>query len=248
MTVAGRGGGQHLHAMPTPETPLTSEPSRASPDVQWRRSARARKISLRIDPRAGGVIITLPLRAAQSAGLALLRDNAAWVADRLARLPAPVALSDGAMVPIGGVPHRLRHVPGARRGAWLDGMELHVSGAPEFLPRRALDFLQAEARRRLGALAAVKAGAAGLTVRRVVVKDTRSRWGSCTATGTLMFNWRLVTAPAHVSDYVVAHEVAHLRHMDHGRQFWALVAQLTPYHGAATHWLDANGAGLMRIG
>jgi predicted metal-dependent hydrolase len=63
-----------------------------------------------------------------------------------------------------------------------------------------------------------------------------------------MFCWRLVMAPPFVQDYVAAHEVAHLRHMDHGRGFWALVAQLTPNKPAAMLWLDAQGPGLMRIG
>ncbi len=216
--------------------------------VLWRRSTRARKISLRIDARAGSVIITLPPRAAQAAGLALLRDNTAWVAERLARLPDPVLLANGVVVPIDGVPHCIRHVPGGCGGAWLGPGELLVSGAAEFLARRAADFLRAEARRRLSALAIAKAAAAGLSPRRVIVKDTRTRWGSCAADGTLMFCWRLVMAPPHVQDYVAAHEVAHLRHMDHGRGFWALVAQLTPNKRVAVHWLDAQGPSLMRVG
>jgi len=217
-------------------------------EVLWRRSSRARKISLRIDPSGGSVIVTLPSRAAQAAGMALLRDNAAWVADRLASLPRPVPLADGAMVPIDGRAHRIRHVPDARRGAWLEPGSLLVSGAPEFLARRVTDLLRAEARRRLSALAIAKATVGGLSLRRVVVKDTRTRWGSCTADQTLMFCWRLVMAPPQVQDYVVAHEVAHLRHMNHGHSFWTLVAQLTPNRSIAIHWLDAHGAGLMRIG
>jgi hypothetical protein len=93
-----------------------------------------------------------------------------------------------------------------------------------------------------------KAAEASLVARRVIVKDTSSRWGSCTADGTLMFCWRLVMAPAEVQDYVVGHEVAHLRHMDHSRSFWALTAKLTPYRRAATAWLAVHGAGLMRVG
>ena len=98
------------------------------------------------------------------------------------------------------------------------------------------------------AIAAAKAAAGSLPLRRVVIKDTRTRWGSCTADQTLMFCWRLVMAPPYVQDYVVAHEVAHLRHMNHGHGFWTLVAQLTPNRSLAMHWLDAHGPGLMRIG
>ncbi len=219
----------------------------ASPTVEWRRSARARRISLRIDPRSGRVIVTLPSRAAQAAGMALLADHSGWINDRLARLPAPAPFADGVTVPLDGVPHRIRHQPG-QRGDAVQGTELRIGGAPEFLARRVTDLLRTEARRRLAPLAAEKARAAGLQPRRVVVKDTRSRWGSCTADGTLMFCWRLAMAPLLVQDYVVAHEVAHLRHMDHGRGFWALVATLTPHRCAATAWLDAHGAGLQRVG
>ena len=215
--------------------------------VIWRRSARARRISLRIEPREGGVIVTLPPRAAASAGHAMLLAHTGWVAERLARLPRPLRLEHGAMVPLAGVDYRIDHRPEARGGAWIEGGRLVVTGEARFLPRRVLDFLRAEARRRLAALAASKASAAGLKLRRVVIKDTSSRWGSCTADGTVMFSWRLVMAPPEVQDYVVGHEVAHLRHMDHSRQFWALAAQLTPHKRSATRWLEANGAGLMRV-
>jgi len=245
--IARRRRSGHPAGMPIPSRE-TLTLSIGPTQVLWRRSTRARKISLRIDAHAGGVIVTLPSRAAQAAGMALLRDNAAWVADRLARLPDPVLLTDGAVVPIDGLPHRIRHVPRSRRGAWLGSSELLVSGAPEFLARRVADFLRAEARRRLSALAIAKATTAGLSPRRIVVKDTRTRWGSCTADGTLMFCWRLIMAPPHVQDYVAAHEVAHLRHMDHGRGFWTLVAQLTPHKHLAMRWLDAQGSGLMRVG
>ena len=215
--------------------------------VQWRRSARARKVSLRIDPRAGSVIVTLPARAAVSAGRALLLAHAGWVAERIGRLPAAAAFADGGAVMLDGAPVPIRHVPGRRGTAMVDGALL-VGGAAEFLPRRVTDFLRAEARRRLGAMAAAKAAQAGLRLRRVVVKDTRSRWGSCTADGTVMVSWRLLLAPPFVQDYVVGHEVAHLRHMNHKPEFWALADTLTPHRLAAAQWLEAHGAGLMRAG
>jgi predicted metal-dependent hydrolase len=216
--------------------------------VQWRRSARARRISLRIDPRNSSVVVTLPARAGRAAGMALLTDHAAWVADRLAALPKAVIFADGAMVPLAGTPHRIRHVPAGRGGAWLDSGEIHVAGDPAFLPRRVADFLRAEARRRLTAMAAVKSAQAGLCARRVTVKDTSSRWGSCAPDGTVMFCWRLVMAPELVQDYVVAHEVAHLRHMNHGPRFWSLVAELTEHRERAVAWLGLYGAGLLRAG
>ena len=228
-----------------PETlTLPSGPAR----VEWRRSARARRVSLRIDPSGGVVVVTLPKRASRKAGMALLMGHADWVSDRLAALPAPVVFGDGATVPICGVPHRIRHDPAARGGAFLLHGELHIAGAAEFLPRRVRDFLRQEARRRLGALTLAKAGLIGVMPKRVTMKDTTSRWGSCAPDRTLALSWRLVMAPGFVQDYVVAHEVAHLRHMNHGAQFWQLVDELTPHTRTAIPWLRNQGAGLLRIG
>jgi predicted metal-dependent hydrolase len=215
--------------------------------VRWRRNARARRISLRIDPRGGAVVVTLPLRAGRAAGMALLMDHAAWVAARLAALPEAVAFATGNAVPIDGRMVQIHHVERAR-GVRLVGDALLVGGVAETLPRQVAEFMRAEARRRLSALATEKAHAIGLMPRRVVVKDTRSRWGSCAPDGTLMFCWRLLMAPAEVQDYVAAHEVAHLRHMNHGPHFWALVEDLSPHVEAAIAWLHESGAGLMRIG
>ena len=192
--------------------------------------------------------MTLPMRAARGAGVALLMSNAEWVSDRLARLPDAVPFVDGAIIPIDGHPHRIRHMPGARRGAWIEDDEVRVSGAPEFLRRRVLDFLRREAHRRLVDLVAAKAARIEAVPRRLSVKDTRTRWGSCASDGSLAFSWRLVMAPDFVQDYVAAHEVAHLRHMNHGKRFWALVGRLTPHTEAAIAWLHADGSRLLRTG
>ncbi len=216
--------------------------------VQWRRSARARRVSLRIDPQSASVVVTLPARVGRAAGLALLTDHAAWVADRLSALPNAIAFAPGAMVPVAGVPHSIRHRPEGRGGAWLEGGEIHVSGNAAFLPRRVSGLLRAEALRLFAAVASAKCAQAGVIAARVTVKDTRSRWGSCTPDRTLMFCWRLVMAPPLVQDYVVAHEVAHLRHMNHGPHFWALVSELTPHTDMATAWLKREGASLLRAG
>ncbi len=216
--------------------------------VLWRRSARARRISLRIEPRQGGVVITLPPRTSATAAKAALARHTDWVAERLSKLPRPVAIGDGAALPIDGRPHRIVHRPDMRGTAWLEGEEVHVAGDPAFLARRVGDWLRLRARRQLGQLATDKAASSGLAPRRVVVKDTSSRWGSCTAKGTLMFSWRLVMAPPSVQDYVVGHEVAHLRHMNHGADFWELTEALTPHRAFASAWLLEHGPGLMRIG
>ena len=216
--------------------------------VEWRRSSRARRVSLRINPTGGTVVVTLPTRATRKSGMALLMGHTEWISNRLAALPEAVTFTDGATVPICGMPHRIRHMPQMRGGAFLLDQELHVTGAAEFLTRRVRDFLRLEARRRLSALVIAKAGLIDVTPKRITMKDTTSRWGSCAPDKSLALSWRLLMAPPFVQDYVVAHEVAHLRHMNHGPKFWSLVDELTPHTKAAIPWLRTEGARLLRIG
>jgi len=214
----------------------------------WRRSKRARRVSLRIDPKGGSVIITLPQRAARASGMALLVNHAQWVADRLLSLPQRVIFADGVSVALSGVPHRIRHVAQGRAGVQVEQGEIRVSGDADFNARRVSDFLRAEAKRVLVPQAITKAALIGARPARVSMKDTSSRWGSCTATGNLAFSWRLVMAPPCVQDYVVAHEVAHLAHMNHGDRFWSLVDDLTPHTKPAMAWLRREGLQLLRVG
>ncbi len=235
---------------PAPDTvmlhPRALLPGVACP-VRWNRSARARRVSLRIDPREGAVVVTLPPRASMKAGMALLNEHAQWVTQHLRSMAPQPALGPGGAVPIGDVPHQIMHVPGGR-GVRLEEGRLVVGGAAEFLPRRVTDFLRAEAARRLQAAAQPHAAALDVRPRAIRVKDTRTRWGSCAPDGTLAFSWRLVMAPGWVLDYVVAHEVAHLRELNHSQRFWALVESRTPHRQGATAWLRREGPRLLRVG
>jgi len=216
--------------------------------VAYRRSARAKRISLRIDPAAGGILITLPMRASRHAGLALLQAHERWAAEKLSSLPQALRFTPGAAVPVHGVPHVIGQALGARGGAWIEPGRILVTGEPEFLVRRVTDCLKRLARQHLTAMAAEKAQAVALKPKTVRIKDTHTRWGSCAPDGTLAFSWRLICAPGFVQDYVVAHETAHLRHMNHGPHFWALTETLTPHREEASEWLARNGVELLRIG
>ena len=126
--------------------------------------------------------------------------------------------------------------------------EIRVRGDPAHLARRVRDHLAALARDELARRARPLAAHVGCTIARVTVRDTRSRWGSCSASGNLSFSWRLIFAPEEVVDYVVAHEVAHLAEMNHGPRFWRLVERLAPGNAGPRAWLDRHRARLLSYG
>jgi len=230
-----------------PAPPGALAPAMGIP-VRWRASTRARRVSMRICPREGAVVITLPPRTGRRAGMALLNEHGAWAMERLAMLAPPVEFAPGAELLLGGAPHRIRHEPMSRGGAYLDGADIVVTGGIAFLKRRVADFLRAEAKRRIVLRVAPHAAALGVKPRAIRLKDTRSRWGSCAPDGTLAFSWRLVMAPDWVMDYVVAHEVAHLLELNHSARFWAHVDRLVPTRDAAVEWLRVEGPALLRVG
>ncbi|WBV43727.1 M48 family metallopeptidase [Pseudoroseomonas cervicalis] len=243
---AGPGQPETLLLHPAPGAPPTACA------LLWRRSARARLVSLRIEPVAGAVLVTLPASlapaAGRRAGLALLRRHAGWVAARLAALAPPLRLGPGAAVRLGDVPHPICHRPGHAGPAALRQGGILVGGAAETLPTQVLELLRDEASRRIRARVRRHAARLGLAPRAVRLKDTRSRWGSCAPDGTLAFSWRLVMAPDWVLDHVVAHEVAHLQELNHSPRFWAVLAALNPHRDAAQAWLRRHGPGLLRVG
>jgi predicted metal-dependent hydrolase len=219
--------------------------------VVVRVSARARSYRLSI-PHHGGPVLTVPRHGRWSEAEAFLIRQTGWLAARLKRAAQPVAFSAGAVVPLRGVDHCI--VPtGTIRGrvemAVLDGeAALLVPGEAAHQARRLTDWMKAEARRDLEARVAAHALALGVTVRSVAMRSQSTRWGSCSSTGRLNFNWRLILAPPFVLDYVAAHEVAHLVEMNHSRAFWATVARALPDMERGRAWLKAHGRQLMVYG
>lgn len=220
--------------------------------LSLRPTARARRLSLRLDRDGSGAVVTFPPHVSRREARAFAERHGDWIAARLARLPEAIAFTPGAEVPILGIPHPIRHAPEARRGVWIAEGALWASGRTEHLGRRIEDFLRQQARSELAQRARAKAErlptGAGRPLGRTSVRDTRSRWGSCSPRGDLSFSWRLILAPEAVLDYVVAHEVAHLVHMNHAAAFWQLVARLTDDVEGSRRWLREQGAGLLRYG
>ncbi|ODN72278.1 hypothetical protein A6302_00343 [Methylobrevis pamukkalensis] len=205
-------------------------------------------------------MVTIPKGGSLKAACAFVGRHADWLAARLDARPQPTAFADGALVPIRGVPHRLAatgtlrglvriHPAGEPAEEADDALpRLLVPGAPERFSPRVADFLRKAARADLEAAVARHARALGRTPQKIVVRDTTSRWGSCSSLGVLSFSWRLILAPPLVLDYLAAHEVAHLAEMNHGPRFWAHCTALCPETETARAWLKAHGAGLHAYG
>ncbi|MSO72552.1 MAG: M48 family peptidase [Rhodospirillaceae bacterium] len=224
---------------------------------------RARRVSLRVDPFNGCVVLVRPPRVSDKAVATFVKSRQGWIAKHIAALPARIAFADGAIIPFRGQEHVLCFRAEARGSVWReDGAgepAIVVAGRPEHLARRLRDWLKAEARSALTPPVYAMAKALDVKISRVSVRDTRSRWGSCSRDGKLSFSWRLILAPASVLTYVAAHEVAHLKHMNHGPGFWRTVARLlddcpADISGAnldwvsAREWLRRSGAALHRYG
>jgi Predicted metal-dependent hydrolase len=217
--------------------------------VSLRHHGRTRRLTARLDPRDDAVRVTAPPRTRPADIQAFLDEHKDWVAAQLDKRGTRIALNPDTLLPIEGQDRRII-ATGARRGlpVLTDGT-LEVPGDPEHVPRRVLEFCKKRARSTILPLAEIKAASILTRVKRVTVRDTTSRWGSCTNDGCLSFSWRLILAPPPVLDYVVAHEVAHLRHMDHSDKFWALNAQLTLAEMSEQRaWLRRHGSTLFRYG
>lgn len=214
-------------------------------------NARAKRLTLRIDASGQALRVTVPPGLRPSEVDRFLDRHRDWLELKLARLPDRPQVRAGVKIPLRGTPHLIVHRPGKRGTvavACEDGAPaLHVHGEEAHLPRRLADFLKREARRDIEPLVAKHTASVGRRAKAIRFKDTSSRWGSCTADGALSFSWRIMMAPPTVIDYLVAHEVAHLREMNHGPKFWALCRELCPRTDEARAWLKRNGSALQAI-
>lgn len=220
--------------------------------ITIRENLRATRITLRIEPGGKALRLTIPHGLHHREVDDFLDRHNGWLRTRLEKFSTDQSLRHGGQVNIRGVSHRIE-LTGSLRGLTqtmvTDEGEnvLRVSGLEEHTGRRISAFLKKEARADLERLVAVHAKRVGKPVRSLSMKDTRSRWGSCSYDGNLSFSWRIVMAPESVIDYLAAHEVAHLREMNHGPKFWSLCKQLCPHMDEAKSWLKRHGSQLHAI-
>jgi predicted metal-dependent hydrolase len=212
------------------------------PHYTLRRSHRARYLRIQVTPREG-VVLVLPRGVAEAQGLAFLQERRRWIERSLERLgldpacPPRIALPEVIRLPVLGAhcPVLYRPGPGAPRARGRADDRIVVEGTVEdeaataqalrrWLRRIARPLLERE-------LASLSA-ATGLAYRRLAVRSQRTLWGSCSSSGTISLNCKLLFLDPELLRYVVVHELAHTRHMNHSRRFWSLVARFEPEHRA----------------
>jgi predicted metal-dependent hydrolase len=226
--------------------------------INLRRTAAARRFTLRVRAATQDVVLTMPARGSLGEAKSFAGRHAAWIGAKLRRLPEMIPFEPGAFVPLRGTLHQITHCPATRGRVWIEdgaaspgsnaGPLLCVSAGAPFVPRRVRDFLVKEAGRDIRAAVESHVRKLGAAPPKITLRDTTSRWGSCSSSGALSFSWRLIMAPRFVLDYLAAHEAAHLLHMNHSAAFWAAVRRLTADTERAEAWLKAHGSGLLRFG
>jgi predicted metal-dependent hydrolase len=224
---------------------VPSEATLAGAPLLVRTSGRARRIRLRLDPRSRSLILTVPRRESTRRALAWAAGQRDWAAAAIAALPRRAPVGPGSVIPFLGTPHRIDWHGDQPRRISAEAGALRVGGPLECLEARLTRWLKKQALDLLSGETSELATIAGVRASRVAVGDPISRWGSCSSRGAIRYSWRLILAPAFVRRATVAHEVAHLIHMDHGPAFHALVAEILGADPApARAWLRREGASL----
>ena len=232
-------------ALSPAKPPILSLPDRREVPLVLRRSARARRYSLRVSRLDGAVTLTLPRFASEADGIAFAQSQADWLARQLAQISPVQRVTFGGLLPYEG--RELTITPAALRAPRIEGEVVFVPQNPERLGGSLEAFLKLAARQRLQAASEAYAAQIARPIRRITLRDTRSRWGSCSHDGSLSYSWRLIMAPPAVLDYVAAHEVAHLAEMNHSPAFWAVVEHLRPSFRTERAWLKREGGRLQAI-
>ena len=218
--------------------------------VTARHSLRAKRVSLKIDTQHCVAVLVLPQKVSLKRGKIFAQKNADWIATHLKHLPAKTYFEIGSQIPFKGQNFTLRHAPDQRDVTIQIGAESHLDiGGPILgFAQRVERYLRTQARETLTLSTQKNAKNMQVSPKTIRIKDTKTRWGSCSSAGTLNYSWRLILTPPEILNYVVVHECAHLREMNHSPAFWAIVAEYDPNWKQHRAWLRQNGHGLHGIG
>lgn len=213
---------------------------------------RARRLSIRIDARAGEAVLIAPSERKLADVVAFARTKASWMRERLAERVHGTPLEPGAIIDLFGRPTRLVGVGGAGAARLIDGADgpvIQSGGEGEAFARRVENLFKRLARQVLVERTDHHLRTLGQRPVKVSIADTKSRWGSCSPHNrSIRYSWRVIMAPPAVADYLAAHEVAHLVHADHSPAYWSVVQRLVGDHRPFRKWLRENGPALHAVG
>lgn len=213
---------------------------------------RAKRLILSVDPVHGEIRVTAPSKSAIPEAIDFAAERSEWIASQLASAISGSSFAENGIMPFLGDDYRIIREGGPRTRIKLNPQNeprtIVVGGAPDHINRRLVDFLKREARNELTRLSDHYAARLGVNRGPIRIRDTRTRWGSCSSTGVLSFSWRLIMAPPEIINYVAAHECTHLVHMNHSPAFWRLLASLDVDARGATNWFAENGQRLFAYG
>lgn len=212
-----------------------------------RKHPKSGRMIIRYHPIQHHVALTLPRYVSIKQGLHFVSEKREWLVQQIQSVQKNIPFDDGQIIPVLGKKYTLTHV-GGRGVVHIEDDRIIVPGDIAFMARRVREWLKRLARDTITSIATAKAKIIGKHIKRISLRDTSSRWGSCSHNGNLSFSWRLVFAPYEVLDYVTCHEVAHLKHHDHSPAFWLAVGQLFPDYNNTKQWLKSHGSKLYTYG
>jgi len=213
-------------------------------------STRAKRLALRLDTKARIIRLVVPKGVSERKAHKFALKHEDWIIDKIDELPPLIPFENGRIIPILGQNYRIlvRRDSRATEITRQDNTLLVRTNKAADISKRVTSYLKKLAKEELAILAHEKAERIMKPIRDVTVRDTKSRWGSCGSDGKICFSWRLIMAPEAAMDYVVAHEVAHLIHMNHGKRFWTLCEKLSDDYDEGLYWMKAHGQELQRYG
>ena len=206
-------------------------------------SFKLRRLNLRIDHKKRMVVLSMPKFYPKKKAFDFLNEHIDWIEEKLAQLPQIKEFEDGETISLFGPKITICYQLDFGAPKLID-TTLFVGGDKEFLHRRIKDYIKREAKKIFYAKSKTLADKIGCNLTGVSIKDTKSRWGSCSSLKHINYNWRIALAPDFVIDYLMAHEVSHLKHQDHSSDFWKTVESLCPNADEGKKWLTQNGNAL----
>lgn len=205
------------------------------------KTTKSRKLTLKIDSKKREAHLSLPLFCSIKTAHKFVAEHQEWIEEHLTKIPQAKRFENGDKISLLGQEVVICHVPHSLQAACLQNGKLFVGGEAAFLHRRVKDFIKRAAKKDFMLRSQIFAAQINCEVKSVTIKDTSSRWGSCSTLNNINYNWRIALAPECVINYLTAHETAHLKHRDHSPAFWRCVKQLYPGASLGRAWLKAHG-------